>query len=114
VTLATRRNMLLQVLWIFLTGGLYIFYWFHVTAKEMAGELGRDEPITLWTVLLCLPPLGLYSHYKEGELYEALSKDSVNRWIIFILWLVFAPAVWFIVQSKLNELADHRASAALS
>lgn len=100
-----RRNMLLQLLFLILTFGLYFIYWFHVTNREMAAYLKREEPIALWTVLLCIPPLGVYSVYKQGELYEDVSKGTVNRWIIVLLWLALAPAVGFIVQSKLNELS---------
>jgi hypothetical protein len=29
----------------------------------------------------------------------------MNRWVLFLLALVFMPAVWFIVQSELNKRA---------
>jgi hypothetical protein len=30
----------------------------------------------------------------------------MNHWILFILWIVFCPAVWFIVQTDLNRKAE--------
>ncbi|MGZ3689697.1 MAG: hypothetical protein ACXWP5_12660 [Bdellovibrionota bacterium] len=100
-----RRNLWLQVLWIILTLGGYAVYWFHVTAKEMVHALKRDDDVLLWTILFCFPPACLYSYYKYGELYEEFSEGSVDRWGMFILWGFFPPAVWFIVQRKLNERA---------
>jgi hypothetical protein len=100
-----RRNMWLQVLWYILTCGFYSIYWFHETSKEMSRALGRNDEITLWTVLLLIPPVFFYSFYKHGELYENFSNKAVDRWIIFLLWLFFTPAVWFIVQRRLNDTA---------
>jgi uncharacterized BrkB/YihY/UPF0761 family membrane protein len=108
-----RRNLLLQVLWSVLTLGMYVIYWFYITSKEMAEYLGRDESVTLWTFLFGFPPFCLYSYYKQGELYELISDGAVNRWITVILWIFFPPAVWLIVQNKLNELADAEPAPAL-
>lgn len=100
------RDMWLQVFIFIITLGIYSIYWFYVTAVEMKG-LARDnnaEP-GLWTVLLFVPFANLYSYYKHGELYEKISSEHLNRWILFILWIVFSPAVWIIVQSELNRKA---------
>ena len=100
------RNMFVQVLLMIVTLGIYSVYWFHQTVSEMAAitEDHNAEP-TLWTVLLFIPFAGLYSYYKYGELYEKMSAESFNRWILFLLWIVFAPAVWIIVQIDLNKRA---------
>ena len=50
-----------------------------------------------------------YTFYKHGEVVEELTHREVNRWLVFILWNFFPFAVWFIVQRKLNELADAQA-----
>ncbi|MCP4703462.1 MAG: DUF4234 domain-containing protein [candidate division Zixibacteria bacterium] len=100
------RDMWAQVFIFIFTFGIYGIYWFYQTAVELAG-LAKDhnaEP-TLWTVLLFIPFGALYSHYKYGELYEKVSDEKLNRWILFMLWIVFIPAVWFIVQTELNKRA---------
>ena len=100
------RNMFVQVLLMIVTLGIYAIYWYHQTASEMA-VLAQDynaEPV-LWTVLLFIPFAGLYSYYKHGELYEKISAEHFNRWILFLLWIVFSPAVWIIVQMDLNKRA---------
>lgn len=109
----TRRNMWLQVLWMLLTFGLYMIYWYHVTCREMCDHLRRDEPVWLWTLLWIAPPLSLYSYYKQGELIEEVTAGNVNRWLIFGLWFFFPPGVWFAIQYKLNELAKKAELAAL-
>ena len=100
-----RRNMVMQVFLMLVTLGIYGIYWFYVTSKEMIEHKGLDGSPGLWTVLSLIPLVNLYAEYKQGEAVEALTDGSVNRWIIFILWLVFSPAVWFIVQTELNKRA---------
>ncbi len=100
------RNMFLQVLIFIVTLGLYSVYWYYQTCREMA-SLADDhdaEPV-LWTILLFIPFAGLYSYYKHGQLFEKISDEHFNRWILFILWIVFCPVVWVIVQMELNKKA---------
>jgi hypothetical protein len=101
-----RRDMLVQVFLFIITFGIYGIYWFYQTAVEMK-HLVNDPDISpgLWTVLLLLPPLSFYAHYKYADLFEDVADDHLNRWILFILWIVFCPAVWFIVQTDLNKKA---------
>jgi hypothetical protein len=102
------RDMWVQVLIFIVTIGIYAIYWFYQTAMELKG-LARDhdaEP-ALWTVLLFIPFAAIYSHYKYSQLYEKVSTEKLNKWILFILWIVFSPAVWFIVQTELNKKATY-------
>lgn len=102
-----KRNMIVQVLLFLVTFGIYGIYWFYVTADEMK-TIAKDESASpaLWTVLLFLPIVQLYSYYKYCELYQRTSSDRLNMWILFLLWLVVCPAVWFIVQLELNKHAE--------
>nr|MBN2278210.1 DUF4234 domain-containing protein [candidate division Zixibacteria bacterium] len=100
------RNMWLQVLIMIVTLGFYAFYWFYQTASELK-RIANDpyaEP-GLWTFLLFIPFANLYADYKYSELYEKAFEKKNDRWVIFILWLFFSPAVWFIVQRDLNSKA---------
>jgi hypothetical protein len=102
-----RRDMLVQVFLFIITFGIYGIYWFYQTAVEMKNlENDPDASPGLWTVLLFLPPIAFYSHYKHAELFEDISSEHLNRWIVFILWIVFCPAVWFLVQTELNRKAE--------
>lgn len=72
--------------------------------KNIAND--REASPALWTVLIFVPFGVIYSHYKFCELYEKVSVEHFNKWLLFVLWWVFAPAVWFIVQTDLNKRAD--------
>jgi len=98
------RNMWVQVLLILITIGMYAVYWFYATANDIANTLKREEPTVLWTLLLFVPLVSFYSYYKYCELFETISPD-MNRWILMLLWTFFPPAVWMIVQMKLNRIA---------
>ena len=104
-----RRNMVVQVLLMIITLSIYSIYWFYVTSKEMIAYRNLNGSAGLWTVLFLFPLLDLYSFYKQGEAVEALTEVRVNMWIVFILWLVFSPAAWFITQTELNNRASEQA-----
>lgn len=101
-----NRNMVAQIGLMIITLGLYSIYWFYSTSEELK-YLGKDQNASpaLWTVLLFIPFGCFYSWFKYTELYEKVSSDKLNMWILFILWIVFCPAVWFIVQTELNKKA---------
>jgi magnesium-transporting ATPase (P-type) len=103
-----KRNMLAQVFLMIITLGIYAIYWFYQTATEMKG-LANDPAASpgLWTVLLFIPIANIFSIYKYSELYEKASSDQMNKWIVFLLYIVFSPAVWFIVQTELNKRATY-------
>lgn len=103
------RNMWMQVLLIFVTIGMYGIYWFYATATDMANYFKREEPVFLWTLLLFVPLVSFYSYFKYCELFERVSPD-MNRWVLILLWTFFPPAVWALVQIKLNRLALSSAS----
>jgi len=102
-----KRNMLGQVGLVIITIGIYAIYWFYKISEEMK-FVGKDDKASpgLWTVLLFIPFGSIYSGYKFSELYEKISSDHFNKWLLFVLWLVFSPAVWFIVQTEMNKKAD--------
>lgn len=102
-----RRDMLMQVVLFIITFGLYGLYWFYATASDMKTLLNDpDVSPGLLTVFSILPFLNFYAIYKYSDLFEDVSDENMNRWLLFILWLVFCPAVWFIVQTDLNKKAS--------
>ena len=104
-----RRNMVVQVLLMIITLGIYSIYWFYVTSKEMVAYRNLNGSVGLWTLLYILPLVDLYAFYKQGEAVEALTEGGINKWILFILWLIFSPAAWFITQTELNSRASEGA-----
>lgn len=90
-----------------ITIGIYGIYWFYKISEEMK-FVAKDNQASssLWTVLLFIPFGALYLYYKFSELYQKVSPDQFNKWLLFVLWLVFSPAVWFIVQMEMNKKTD--------
>ncbi len=107
-----KRNMAIQLLLLIVTFGLYAIYWFFQTAVELK-NITKDEKAApgLWTMLFFIPFGIIYSYYKYAELFEKVSSEKLNKWIVFLLWIVFVPAVWFIVQRDLNTIADQEKAA---
>lgn len=100
------RNMIVQIILMVVTFGIYSLYWFYQTSNELKNVAkDADAAPTLWTVLMIFPPLSIIAFYKQAELYEKVCSEKLNKWIIFLLWMVFAPAVWFLVQTDLNKIA---------
>ena len=102
-----KRNMAAQIGLVIITFGIYAIYWFYKISEEMK-FLAKDAYASpaLWTVLLFVPIGNIWSYYKFCEIYEKVSSDQFNKWLLFVLWLVFSPAVWFIVQTEMNKKAD--------
>lgn len=105
------RNMFAQVGLMIVTLGFYQFYWFYQTAFELK-ILANDDSARpgLWTILIFVPFGCFYSWYKYAELFEKVGAESINKWILFLFWVLFAPAVWFIVQLDLNRKATGESS----
>ena len=101
-----RRNMAMQVILYVITLSLYGFYWYHVTLGEMRRANGSpDENRWLWTLLLFIPIANLFSIWHYAGEYTRFIRDRYPGIAIFILWLVFVPAVWFLAQRDLNRAA---------
>ncbi len=99
------RNMWKQVLLFVVTLGIYAIYWFYVTSKEMVAYKKLDGSPGLWTALLFVPVASLYSNWKHSKAIEAVTDGKYQAILIFILWIFFSPAVWYLTQIELNKLA---------
>jgi TRAP-type uncharacterized transport system fused permease subunit len=104
-----NRNLLVQVLLMIFTLGLYWVYWFYQTSKEMkaVAQDAKASPV-LWLVLMIVPFGSIYSFYKYSELYEKICTEKLNKWVLFVISLVFYPAIWFLVQTDLNAIATKK------
>ena len=104
-----RRNMITQIILMIVTLGIYGIYLFYQTAKELKFVTGDAEasPV-LWTVLYLVPFGAIYSLYQYSIVYEKVCTEKLNKWVLFMLGLVFYPALWFLVQTDLNAIADRK------
>lgn len=100
------RNMFIQVILYIITFGIYGLYWFYVTFNELSTANGKNEGSgCLWTFLLLIPIANLFSWWQHSAEYAEFVDNKYPGIAIFILWIVFTPAVWFLVQSDLNRAA---------
>ena len=51
------------------------------------------------------PLANLFAYWHHSSEYAQFVDNKYPGIAIFILWIVFAPVVWFLVQSDLNRAA---------
>ena len=108
MTFIKYRNMWLQVLFYVLTLGIYGIYWYMVSLQEMQRANGKGASGCLWTFLLFVPIVSLLSYWRHASEYSQFVDDKYPAIIVFLLWIIFSPIVWFLVQSDLNRAANSR------
>ncbi len=101
-----RRNMVVQVILFIVTLTIYSIYWFYVTYRECSVGNGKEENQgCLWVFLYVIPIANLFAIWRHSMEYAEFVDEKYPGIAIFILWIVFAPVVWFLVQRDLNGAA---------
>jgi hypothetical protein len=94
---AFRRGSLgKQVVLFVITFGFYGLYWMYKTADQL--DRGTSSDIN--PILVIVPFYGLWI-VTDGA--EAVTDQSQG--VLFLLFLVFGPAAWYLIQSGINEVA---------
>ena len=88
------------------TLGIYALYWFYVTLGELHKANGNSEGSGLWTVLSLIPFIQYFAYWHYSNEYTEFVNEKYSAIAIFLLWVIFSPAVWFLVQSDLNGAAN--------
>ena len=100
------RNMVVQVILFIVTLSIYGIYWFYVTYRECSVGNGKEENQgCLWTILYIIPIADLFAVWRYSMEYAEFVDEKYPGIAIFILWIVFSPVVWFLVQRDLNRAA---------
>jgi hypothetical protein len=79
------------------TFGFYPLYWMYTTASQL--DAGTDADIN--PILVIVPVYGLWM---LSEAAEAVTDQS--QMVLFLLFVVFGPAAWFLIQSGINDIAS--------
>jgi len=79
------------------TLGFYSFYWMYNTAQQL--DQGTDADLN--PILAVIPLLG---HWIVADAGEAVTDQSSI--VLFLLFLIFAPVSWFLIQSGINDIAS--------
>ena len=98
--------MPIQVLLFIITLGLYSIYWFYFTSSEMVEHKRLTGNPVVWAILFVFPIIDLYAWWQHSKAVEAVTEGKYSTILMFILWILFPPAVWAITQMELNRLAD--------
>lgn len=97
-----------------LSFGLYNFYWFNVTRKEVSRELGTDDDAALQTAGLLVPVLNwvitywLWRDINRLRARVGLSEFSIPLYLVLSI-LGLAVIFYALVVYHLNEYWDRRA-----
>jgi Domain of unknown function (DUF4234) len=107
-----------------ITFGIYHLVWWYKINKELKAygeakgyDLGKNPTNSLLALfpgaLILIPALVTY--YRGTERVQGAAKiagrESVNGWIVLVLYLLLAPGMWFYLQSSLNEVWEQEAEA---
>jgi hypothetical protein len=98
------RSLAKQVVYSVLTFTLYWLYWIHVTNKQLVAGTDADFDPTWRTIGLFIPFYNFVVIWRTCQDCEAVVDESGT--LLFLLWLVFVPAVWYLVQTGINEIAE--------
>ena len=97
--------MFMQIILVIITLGIYTLYWYYVTLDELHKANGKTEGAGLWTFLSIVPIASFFAQWHHASEYAEFVDNKYPGIAIFILWIVFSPAVWFLVQMDLNNAA---------
>ena len=101
-----KRTMVMQVVLMIITLGIYAIYWYYSTLKELHVANGKDEGAGMWTVFLFLPLLNYFAMWHYSSEYAEFTAQKYPGLLIFLAWIIFLPIIWFLVQTDLNRSAD--------
>ena len=100
-----NRNVLAQLGLFVVTLGIYAVYWYYSTLKELHIANGKDEGAGLWTVLALIPIANLFSWWHYSSEADTFTSGKYSSVLLFIVWIIFSPIVWLLVQMELNKAA---------
>lgn len=97
----SRGSLALQVGICIVTLGLYTLYWGYSTAKQL--DRGTDR--SLIPILAVIPIVNIIAYWQIASAGKAVT--NINSVVVFILFIFFPPAAWFLVQSGINDVAPN-------
>jgi len=96
-----KRNPIMVLILMVITFGIYGLVWMVKTKNEI-NELGANIP-TAWFIII--PILNIYWSWKYCEGFANVTQ-KMDAIVLFLINIVFYPALVWVVQSGLNEKAQ--------
>jgi len=100
IKLPKERNPVLVLVFTLITFGIYGIYWLYQVFKQVLDE---DESPILWLLGMLVPILNFVILWKMCQKVEDYSGGEHDGILLFILYLVFAPAAIILIQMDLNK-----------
>jgi hypothetical protein len=117
--LAIKRGLGRVIGFSILSFGIYTYYWFYVTRKQINGEIGSTDDAGLYTAGLLVPVLNIIITYwlwrDISLLRERVGLPGFNAvlWIVLANFVPFAALIVYpMVVNRLNEYWDVRTGGA--
>jgi hypothetical protein len=117
--LAIKRGVGRVIGFSILSFGIYTYYWFYVTRKQLNSELGSTDDAGLYTAGLLVPILNIiitYWLWRDLNLLRqrvGLPDFNVILWLVLSMFIPFAALIIYpMVVNRLNEYWDVRTQGA--
>ncbi len=117
--LAIKRGVGRVIGFSVLSFGIYTYYWFFVTRKQLNSELSSTDDPGLYTAGLLVPILNIIITYWLWRDLDALRRRvglpefNVILWLVLAMFIPFAALVIYpMVVQRLNEYWDARTAGA--
>lgn len=104
-----ERSPLKVLLFGFVTFGIYLIYWLYQAFKQVLED--SDSSAGLWLIGMVVPLVNVIIIWKFSMKVEEYSGGETDGILIFILYLVFAPAAIYVIQRDLNVGLEKRQGA---
>ena len=101
-----KRNMIMQIVLMVVTLGIYAIYWYYSTLSELHTANNKNEGALLWTIMALIPLANLFDYWHYASEFSEFNGGKYPIIVVFIAWVVFSPLVWLLVQLDLNKAAD--------
>lgn len=79
--------MVVQVLLVIMTLGIYAIYWYHVTLKELRIANRKDEGAGLYTVLSLISLVSLIAWWHYAYELSDFTDEKYHGILPFLLWI---------------------------
>jgi hypothetical protein len=117
--LAIKRGVGRVIGFSILSFGIYTYYWFYVTRKQLNAELGSTDDAGLYTAGLLVPILNVIVTYwlwrDIAMLRQRVGMPDFNvvLWLVVSMFVPFAALIVYpMVVNRLNEYWDVRTGGA--
>ena len=117
--MAIKRGLGRVIGFSILSFGIYGYYWFYVTRKQLNSELASTDDAGLYTAGLLVPILNIIITYWLWRDLDALRRRvglpefNVILWLVLSMFIPFAALIIYpMVVNRLNEYWDARTGGA--